>query len=92
MSGGMWDYGQHKIDYIVDDLKSTIDSFDDRDEWMEEVPPDIRADTIILHNTLAMCFTVMKRLDWYYSSDDSEETYRERIKEDTDETLENVCI
>jgi len=76
MSGGTWDHGQFKIQYIVDDLEKT-EAID-----LIRLTPHMRRSLLKTTAMLKECAVRMQRLDWYLAGDDGEETYRSRLKEE----------
>ncbi len=91
MSGGAFEYKQYKIQDLIEDMenllvrldKEPIDSFecdslknyiDDKDSFKKIVEKNI--------DLLKKSYIYTKRLDWFISGDDGEETFYERLEED----------
>ena len=79
MSGGHWDYGQYKIDEIVDALLETdSDSVERMDEQMKH-------NLLELIHSLEVASVHMQRLDCYLSGDDGSDTYHKRLESELNE-------
>lgn len=91
MSGGAFEYKQYHIEQLIEDMelllkrvdKEPIDSFecdslknyiDDKDSFKKIVEKNI--------DLLKKSYIYTKRLDWFISGDDGEETFYERLEED----------
>lgn len=97
MSGGFFDYKQNHIEYLVEDLerflsrqkefrndkslKENLSRYDEYDfdfqfkvKTLEKIQKTI--------DTLKLSARMAKRVDWLLSSDDSEESFLERWKEE----------
>ena len=91
MSGGAFEYKQYKIQDLIENMenllvrldKEPIDSFecdslknyiDDKDSFKKIVEKNI--------DLLKKSYIYTKRLDWFISGDDGEETFYERLEED----------
>ena len=91
MSGGTFEYKQYHIEQLIEDMelllkrvdKEPIDSFecdslknyiDDKDSFKKIVEKNI--------DLLKKSYIYTKRLDWFISGDDGEETFYERLEED----------
>ena len=79
MSGGYWDYGQYKINDIIDDLIK-IDS--NATEIMDE---RMKLNLSKLIHSLEIASVHMQRLDWYLSGDDGSDTYHKRLESELSE-------
>ena len=82
MSGGHFDYKQHHIRDIADEIERVIvkqydseDRFDDK--TIARFNEGVRA--------LRIAETYAHRIDWLLSGDDGEETFQERLKSDIKE-------
>ena len=74
MSGGHFDYNQHKIFEIKENIDELIKENDYSEETME-----IFRQTADL---LSICYVLVKRIDWLVSGDDGEDTFHKRIGEE----------
>lgn len=91
MSGGHFDYEQYRIENIIDSIERIIEGnkkpienrepFDDR-EFYYDYPDDIIDEFKkgVHHLRIAQVYT--QRIDWLVSGDDSEDSFRVRLKED----------
>jgi len=96
MSGGKWNYDQHKIYMIAESLESIIDpnnsnlenGYYEDDNWdygfSEETIDEFKKGLVILRKA----FVYAQRIDWLLSGDDGEETFHERLKEDLEKKVE----
>ena len=98
MSGGHFDYNQHKINDIAESIQSEIDKqglekTDDwhDEEWYKKYPedrfnPTYSEKTNLIFKqavkTLKEAYVYAQRIDWFLSGDDGEETFHKRIKEE----------
>ena len=87
MSGGRFDYLQFRFGEIIDAIEQEIESNNADpipEDWFE--PNNFTNETIaeflkgIEHLKKAQIYA--NRIDWLLSSDDGEETFHERLKED----------
>ncbi len=97
MSGGHFSYDQYKIGYIADAIdnlilkngkpkrKEDIYSWDDSDTTYYEYPPEVieKFKEAVITLRIAECYA--HRIDWLVSSDDSEDSFLRRLKEDLKE-------
>jgi len=80
MSGGHFDYKQHHIEDIIDDLQTKL-----RDEEVFEdldCPLALKSYIINTIHHLTLSKIYVQRLDWFFSGDDGEESFYERTAED----------
>jgi hypothetical protein len=93
MSGGFFDYKQYVFDDVIEQLEDVIhangtgnswdkDDFDDEAPIDRNLPDDILQDVIRLRVMLEENKIRLHRLDWLLSSDDGEDSYRERLNEE----------
>jgi hypothetical protein len=75
MSGGYFDYEQCRMQNMADRLASVIET---NDEFSKETLAEFRKGLVLL--TAAAVY--LERIDFLLSSDDSEETFHKRLKED----------
>ena len=74
MSGGHFDYNQHKIF----EIKENIDELIKENEYSEETMEVFQQTA----NLLSICYVLVKRIDWLVSGDDGEDTFHKRIGEE----------
>ncbi len=101
MSGGKFDYRQHDIQKIIEDIeyqvaingkekdKSELQFYakDYLEKWPEEkfhykYPDDIIEEFKKGIHYLNIAYIYAQRIDWLLSGDDSEDSFRERLKEE----------
>lgn len=88
MSGGAFNYDQYKIDYIADEVEHLIRSNNDStlNEWGNTRGRFYSAETIAQFKRglrlLREAAVYAQRIDWLVSSDDSEESFHERLAHD----------
>lgn len=90
MSGGEFDYLQHRLDYEVArriqreiaDNKKKPDWWNEKDwegqKWRNETIQEFKNGLEIIRKA----YVYMQRIDYLLSGDDGEETFHERLKED----------
>ena len=80
MSGGKFDYAQHRIQDIIDSIEEIIETNDVVD-WHKFSPETLQEfqNGII---ALQKAYIYAQRIDWLVSADDGEENFHERLKED----------
>ena len=94
MSGGAYNYNQYKIQEIVDYIQERLDKqgkeipkksshFDD--DNYEIYPMDIQESFKKGIALLKEAQIYAHRIDWYFSSDDGEDSFRKRLKEDLEQ-------
>ena len=92
MSGGHFDYSQHFINDIADEIEEEISNNKKKGDWIsderwEEKGKQQFSDETIKEfkkavKVLRKAYVYAHRIDWLLSGDDGEETFRERLKED----------
>ena len=89
MSGGHFNYDQYRIRAIIDTIQSTIDNNTRKDKW--GFAYNLSEDTLMVFQqaikVLKQAEIYTQRIDWLLSSDDSEETFHKRLKEELDDVL-----
>lgn len=96
MSGGHFDYNQHRITEIADEIQRLVDENNDQslNEWGEPVGLGFSADTIEQFENavqvLQLAHVFAQRIDWLMSGDDGEETFHQRLEKDLTELLTNL--
>jgi hypothetical protein len=107
MSGGHFDYLQHRFEWeIIEPIQEWIDRngkektkeeledsgfrwYDDDEDPQEKFhykyPDDIIAEFKNAIHYLKMAQIYTQRIDWMVSGDDSEDSFRQRLKEDIEE-------
>ena len=102
MSGGHFDYDQHKIGYIADSIERIIEGnkkeVADEDRWDEvwddriyyyDYPDEVIEKFKEGVELLRKAQIYAHRIDWLISGDDGEQTFLERLKEDLDNYEQN---
>jgi len=94
MSGGHFDYNQHRIREIADSVEDLIRKNGKKkeykvkssweDEHYYEYPPEVIEKFKEGLDILRKAEVYAQRIDWLVSGDDGEETFLERLKEDLD--------
>ena len=88
MSGGHFDYTQHRIEDIASDIDELIRMNDstEKDEWGEDKGRHYSVETIEKFReaagALRRACAMANRVDWLVSGDDSEDSFHERWAED----------
>jgi hypothetical protein len=77
MSGGKYDYQQYHIGNIREQMYGDIVLYSDCYQ------ADTVAKFIEIHNHLVMAEIEVQRMDWLFSADDGEESFHERLAEET---------
>jgi len=96
MSGGQFDYNQYKIDEIAEQVMSFItDNYSEEpNEWGYARGHRYSPETIGEFKRglyfLKMAFIYAHRIDWLVSADDSEESFHNRLKEQTEDLNKKV--
>ena len=75
MSGGHFDYNQHRISEIADDVEQLILS---NTEYSEETIAEFRKGLDALNKAVIYA----QRIDWLVSGDDGEESFHRRLSEE----------
>ena len=78
MSGGYFDYNQHRINYIIESIEEQIDR--NGYEYSAEVINEFK----IGLEKLKEAYIYAQRIDWLLSGDDGPETFLKRLEEDLD--------
>jgi|APGre2960657404_1045060.scaffolds.fasta_scaffold364218_2 hypothetical protein len=95
MSGGHFDYNQHRIRDIADSVEDIIRKNGKKkdykvssweNEYYYEYPPEVIEKFKEGLDILRKAEIYAQRIDWLVSGDDGDETFLERLKED----LENL--
>lgn len=82
MSGGHFNYIQHRLSEVIEEIQELIDS----EEYSSEVVDKMREGLRSVE--LAQCF--ITRIDWLASDDDDgEETFLKRLDSDLDKIVES---
>ena len=102
MSGGHFDYDQHKIGYIADSIERIIEGnkkeVADEDRWHEvwddrtyyyDYPDEVIEKFKEGVDLLRKAQIYAHRIDWLVSCDDGEQTFLECLKEDLDNYEQN---
>lgn len=89
MSGGYFDYKQYELGVIADSIEQVIkdwenktkSEYEDRTKWDFQNPSTI-LELYNAMNCLRKAEIYAQRVDWLLSSDDGENCFHERLKED----------
>ena len=76
MSGGRFDYKQHHIEDIAEDIERVVKT--SSDEFTPETLDELREGVRVLR----LAATYAHRIDWLLSGDDGEDTFHKRLKEE----------
>jgi hypothetical protein len=85
MSGGTFDYSQHRIRDIYETIESYIDLQGKKDEWGDEhltFEPEVIKQLQDAIECLKKAYVYAHRVDWFLAGDDGEESFIERLKSD----------
>lgn len=88
MSGGHWDYQQHVVNNLADDIQISIDEFYTKDEdgYIQATcfthPLPVFEELKLCQRLLEEAVIRVQRLDWLLSGDDGEEHWVRRLEED----------
>lgn len=100
MSGGHFEYNQYVLEDIKDRINQTQEEVNNKPSLSDMLSDDFSMYNYVedkegfnlVCNTakfyLDMAQTLVQRLDWYISGDDSEESFKQRMLEDIDKVLE----
>lgn len=95
MSGGAFEYNQHRIQCIIEDLEEEIERngkkieyepgytpYEWELEYNYEYPQDVIAEFKKGLYILKQAYIYTQRIDYLLSGDDGEDSFRKRLKED----------
>ena len=88
MSGGRFQYQQHNIWQIAEEIQNVIDTNDDAsiNEWGDRrgrgYSPEVIAKLQEGVRALRIAYVYAQRADWLLSDDDGEESFLERLEEE----------
>jgi hypothetical protein len=95
MSGGTFNYDQHRIRNIIEGIEDVIEKNGKkieykpgyrRNEWDSEYhyeyPPDIIEEFKNGLHILKQAYVYVQRIDWLIAGDDGEDSFRKRLKDD----------
>ena len=89
MSGGAFNYSQHYIQDIIEALDETKEKIENEEEYYQY---DDKGRLIREINNalfyLDRAYVYTQRLDWLFSSDDGEDTFYIRLREDLNKLKE----
>lgn len=95
MSGGAFNYKNHHIMDIADEIERIIVQNDclDRDKWGDIVgrrySPETIAEMVAGFMIMKAAAVYAQRIDWLLSGDDGEDQFLERLNEELDELYED---
>lgn len=78
MSGGHFEYQQHKINDIIESIEAQIDK---SGKYSDEVINEFKIGV----KKLKEAYIYAQRIDWLLSGDDGEETFLTRLKKELNE-------
>ena len=88
MSGGRFQYQQHNIWQIAEEIQNVIDNNSDEslNEWGDRrgrgYSPEVIAKLHEAVQALKVAYVYAQRADWLLSDDDGEESFLERLEEE----------
>ncbi len=88
MSGGYFDYKQHNIQIIAEDIGYVIgiNNSEEIDEFGDKIAPGFSEETIALfieaEETLYKAYIMAQRIDWLVSGDDGEAAFHAKWKKE----------
>ena len=86
MSGGKFDYIQYRIFQVADELdqyiRNCISCVPDENDYSPGYSPEVIDRFKQCERTLRVAATMLHRVDWLASGDDSEESFHERWYEE----------
>ena len=77
MSGGRFDYNQHKLQYLAEDIQEIIERNNPLNPGDSHAPEIIARYKEAAYN-LERVFQMVQRIDWLESCDDGPESFMER--------------
>ena len=86
MSGGHFNYGQHTLLDMADDIGSAILTNDstEKDEWGNNIGSHYSPETIAEFEkavkALKLAYEYAQRIDWLLSGDDGEDSFHKRLQ------------
>lgn len=90
MSGGAFDYQQHRMNDIAERIQEAIDTNTEKPEyWWGEWTGQVYSDDTIAEfknglECLRKAYVYAQRIDWLLSGDDGEEEFHKRLKDELD--------
>ena len=96
MSGGHFDYNQHRVREIAEDIDRLIVTNDDttKNEWGERKGYGFRPEIIErfkeASHTLNQAADMAQRVDWLASGDDGEDSFMRRWDKEVRDYFENI--
>jgi len=84
MSGGHFDYKQHIINDIIEDIERVLKGNDVKDDWgySYNYPESVLLEFKNGIEILKKASIYAQRIDWLLSGDDGVESFHERLKEE----------
>jgi hypothetical protein len=86
MSGGYFNYRQHTLLDMADDIGSEILTNDstEKDEWGNNIgshyTPETIAEFEVAVKALKLAYVYAQRIDWLLSGDDGEDSFHKRLQ------------
>ena len=90
MSGGYFNYNQHKISDIIEELEHLIYEMENKDDTTNIYEGKKEAFLLVYKealDTLKFAYMFTQRIDWFESGDDGIDSFFERVKEDTQKLI-----
>lgn len=81
MSGGYFEYQQHNIENIIDNIETLIRNDFSEGEYQYEFSEKTKKEFEKGLKVLKMAAIYTKRIDWLLSGDDSEDNFHEILKQ-----------
>ena len=97
MSGGRFQYQQHNIWQIAEEIQNVIDNNSDEslNEWGDRrgrgYSPEVIAKLHEAVQALKVAYVYAQRADWLLSDDDGEESFLERLEEELSGMNKHRC-
>jgi hypothetical protein len=84
MSGGHFNYKQHHLLEISEDIGSEIFNNNEKNEWGDNIGNRYNAETIVEFEkavkVLKIAYVYAQRIDWLLSGDDGEDSFHKRLQ------------
>lgn len=83
MSGGYFEYDQHRLQDMIDKIQHVINE-NDTTEWYRYSPKTIDEFRNAM-DVMEIAYVYAQRIDWLVSADDSEDSFHKRLAEELTE-------
>ncbi len=86
MSGGHFNYDQHRCDEIADEIERLIDKNHEKDRWgyANDYSKETLAKFKLAAKTCREAAKMVQRVDWLVSGDSGEDSFHRRWSEEID--------